>query len=240
MAVKRNPISKINWEVYFGEWANHGDFEDKILNTRHMNSALKFLSQEYKRGMVLPFERIDIFKAFRLCSPDNLKAIIIGDFPTGTSNDTGIAFGQKDEAIIQPITDQIRTAVEADTKKKVYLDFDVTLENWAKQGVLLINTSLTCRIGEPESHKTVWIKFIKRFLSFVIKKHYGVSICLWGSEAQKYKRVYGENLDITAHVFTAKHPREHVNTFKYWECNHFSRINDKIKGANGREFCIEW
>lgn len=228
----------VNWDKYFNEWNKYSEF-NKFLNSNYMFSILKFLSQEYRRTTVFPAKN-EIFKAFKMCDPHDLKVVIVGLEPYLNGKGTGLAFANKDtETTISPELVAIRNAVEKDVNT-IKLDFDVTLEKWAKQGVLLLNTSLTVRQNISHSHKEMWDKFTKFVLHFIGSRFPGTHIMLWGAEAQRYQNVDGFELKSTCYIYRYSHPKYNIDKMIDWNCKHFSMVNLLLEQQNGKEECIKW
>lgn len=227
---------QVDWEKYIKEWSKYDELVD-FMSTKYMYSVLKYLSQEYKNYNIYP-ERKNIFKPFELCKPDKIKVVILGNEPYFTGKANGLAFGNKDSLLsMSPELETIHRAVELDIYEGFYLNFDYTLEKWAKQGVLMLNTALTVKHNTPNSHKKVWDKFTKFLIKFIAMNFPGTIFLLWGEEAQKYEKIGSFDIGITSYVIKNTYPlKENIN----WKCNDFTKVNELIKNQNGEEFCIKW
>ena len=231
----------INWNKHVGGWYRYVDFGD-FLNSHYMYRVLSHLSTEYKRVGVYP-PKEDIFKSLRLCDPDILKVVILGSNPYCNIRSTGLAYGNPEGTYnISKAVSNIQRAVELDVNKGLKLDFDITLEDWAKQGVLLLNTSLTSIHHKTDSHSKMWEKFVKFVVEFIVIHFPGTIFMLWSDEAKKFEQL-DESWQIgdSCHVLkTDESPSDIVLTGKHWECEHFSKANKLITDMNGKEYKIDW
>lgn len=230
---------RINWDKHIGKWTRYKEFET-FLNSSYMYKVLTFLSQEYRKHNIYP-KKQDIFKSFRLCDPDELKVVILGSEPYTNDKSTGLAFANSEGTIsVDPPLVQLKNAVELDVCDGLKLDFDITLENWAKQGVLLLNTSLTSSEKIVNAHTKVWNKFMTFVVEFLSDRNPGTIFLLWGRQAQKFEAFSTFKLKDNSYIFRNVYPYKNNNFNMIWSCNHFSEANKIIKDTNGKEFCIEW
>jgi uracil-DNA glycosylase len=169
-----------------------------------------------------------VFRALELTSPNDVRVVIVGQDPYhGPGQAQGLAFsvgvGQK----LPPSLRNMLKEVEADTGAPSQCQGD--LSAWARQGVLLLNTSLTVEDGQPQSHAgRGWETLTDALLKHIASRPRPVIFLLWGGSAQR-KRVF---LDKPPHrVLTANHPsplsaRRPPEPFV--GCRHFSRANDLL------------
>ena len=110
------------------------------------------------------------------------------------------------------------------------------LEPWARQGVLLLNTTLTVEAGKPQSHAQIgWSQFTDKIISEISQKKSGVVFLLWGSPAQKKINLIEE----TKHfILKAPHPSPLSASRGFFGCRHFSRTNEILKSQGKGE--INW
>jgi uracil-DNA glycosylase len=151
------------------------------------------------------FPSIDnIFRAFYLVDPPKIKVVILGQDPYHDGSATGLAFSVPKGRNINPSLCNIAQEVEAcgfkvDWNIKVPASGDLT--PWAKQGVLLLNTALTVRKGEAESHIKMWAKFTKELIPWLCSNTDAVFL-LWGNKAQLFIKYFNKS---TKYVKTS-HP----------------------------------
>lgn len=175
----------------------------------------------------------DLFKAFRLTPYEDVRVVILGMDPyPGSIVDsnkqhipyaTGLAFGIPDTSLsVAKSLENIRTEIEQEYDK-VLPNFDITLESWAKQGVLLINTALTVEPGKPGSHASIWKPFTQEVIKQLGYKENLIWV-LWGNHAKSYKKY----IDETRHqVLESGHPSPLSANKGHWFGNmHFKQIND--------------
>ena len=193
-----------------------------------------FVSKEYKNNSCFPNEE-SIFAAFNFCSFDALKVVIVAQDPyhaEGQAN--GLCFSVKEGIKHPPSLQNIFKELVTDLS----CDFPKTgnLENWAKQGVLLLNATLTVRADEPGSHqKQGWEVFTDATIAQVSKQKENVVFLLWGKFAESKIKL----IDISKHtVFTAPHPSP-LGAWRGWfGSKHFSKTNAVLKSLDKKE--INW
>ena len=187
-----------------------------------------FVEQEYVSGEVYP-EKRDIFRAFELTPLQNVKAVILGQDPYHEPGQAhGLAFSVPDGIAIPPslrnIYEEIRTeyGYEPPTSGN--------LESWAKQGVLLLNTILTVRAHEANSHAGHgWEKFTNSVLKELSHQKHPIVFMLWGGNAQKKASL----IDNPAHlVLKTSHPSPLSVYRGFRGCGHF-RMCNAFLSANG-------
>src|SRR5690606_26360881 len=129
----------------------------------------------------------DLFRAFELCSFDKCKIVILGQDPyfnEGVAN--GLAFWVNENIKYPPSLKNIIKELNDD----ILGDATPNLDNWAKQGVLLLNTILTVQDKLPKSHQDIgWQKFSDFIISYISNNKLGVAFVLWGNEAIKKEKI---------------------------------------------------
>lgn len=179
----------------------------------------------------------DVFKAFYLCPYNDLKVVMIGQDPYSQKDvATGIAFGNFSNTSEEDLSPSLQVIKEAainyEINHNVYY-FDNSLEDWCKQGVLLLNSALTCRLGQPNSHLLLWRPFISKFLNNLSICHPGLIYVLFGSTAKTFKP-YIHN----GHIIEIEHPAWFVRTGKKMPSKLFTDINKLLK--THFDTTIEW
>lgn len=190
-----------------------------------------------ERKLILP-KREDVFNAFKLCSVDNLKVVILGQDPYHTPQyPIGLAFGIQEEGTfgVPPSLLNIREEVESDLG--FYSpDFDYSLQSWAKQGVLLLNTALTVLQGSPGSYINEWKPFTISIIKAINKNKDNVVWILWGRKAQFFKKFIDNK---THNILEGTHPSPlGANKGGFFGEKYFSRTNEILKNNNLKT--IEW
>ena len=195
----------MNFEEYFRDWSRYID--EKL--------ALDILSK-IDRDRVAPDYR-DIFKAFHLTSVSNLKIVFLGQDPYPQKGvATGLAFANKNGEKLSPSLQILKDACIDYSVPHGIIEFDPTLESWAKQGVLLLNSALTTNIGEIGVHTMLWRPFIKDLLSKLSDHNTGLVYVLFGEQAQTFKPYINKGNN---KILCVKHPA--------W----YSRVNEEMPSA---------
>lgn len=207
------------WEDKIGGW---GQFLDE-------NKVIRALSQVANLKDICP-QPTDIFRAFKECSPDNCRVIMLFQDPYPQEGiATGIAVGNKPNTkVLSPSLQVIKAAVSGDQ------DFDCTLKSWCRQGVLLLNSALTCRVNTIGCHYTVWAPVISDFIQKFSITRSGVVWCLFGSQAKSFK----EDIKGFQHILTEYHPAYYARKDIPMSNNIFLEVNKILKGLNNEE--IQW
>jgi len=171
-------------------------------------------------------EKQNIFRAFKLCPLDKLKVVIIGMDPYPTEgNANGLAFAYKGNGNIPKSLQNIHKELENDAYKGLNLTFDYTLESWAKQGILLINTALTVEEGKPGSHSNLWKNFTKNLFEKLAETKAGIVYVCWGNHAKRFIPIFKEyNL-----VIQSVHPSPLSAHRGFFGSKPFSKVNTCLK-----------
>lgn len=188
----------------------------------------EFVREEYKTQTVYPPAGL-IFNAFNLCPFPGVKVVIIGQDPYhGPGQAHGLCFSVRDGICFPPSLLNIFKEIELDMGIKRPVSGN--LERWAKQGVLLINATLTVRAHLAGSHqKKGWEQFTDAVISSVNKEKENVVFLLWGAYAQKK----GEAIDRNRHlVMESVHPSPLSASRGFFGNGHFSKCN-KYLSENG-------
>jgi uracil-DNA glycosylase len=180
-----------------------------------------------------------VFKAFEECPVDSLKVIMIGQDPYphfGVAD--GIAFScgntKKPQPSLQKMFEAINNTVYQDCPD---YNMDPDLSRWANQGVLLLNSALTCEIDKVGSHYSIWKEFIAYVIDILNFTNSGLIFILMGKQAQELENIIGNH-----HIIIkTTHPAYASYTKQPWDCGDmFNQINKIITGQNGLEFKINW
>ena len=146
-----------------------------------------------------------IWKAFKACPIDKFKCIVLGQdpYPDGY-NATGLAFGIPENAVAIPLSlKNIMDELLRMNPGTLALDFDHTLESWAKQGVLLLNSSLTVLQHSPDSHRVVWEPLMKSIIDHLVAKHPYHPLVVFGAKARNMLSDYAKKYSL---VLYSPHP----------------------------------
>ncbi|MCC0781543.1 uracil-DNA glycosylase [Clostridioides sp. ES-S-0108-01] len=205
------------------------EFEkDYYLNLR------KFLIEEYRTRQIFP-NMHNIYEALKHTSYKDTKVLILGQDPYHGDNQAhGLAFSVQPQVKTPPSLLNMYKELKDDLG--CFIPNNGYLMPWADQGVLLLNTALTVRAHEANSHKDKgWEIFTDRVISILSEREDPVIFVLWGSNARKKV----ELIDTSKHyILEAPHPSPLSANKGFFGCKHFSKIN-KILEKLGKE-PINW
>ena len=189
----------------------------------YFNELLSNLEVEYRDHTCYPPQDL-VFAAFDYCDFAELKVVIIGQDPYhGEGEANGLCFSVNDEVRIPPSLRNIFREINDDLDS-IFMPNSGNLESWAKQGVLLLNASLTVRKDTPNSHKHLkWNLFTDAVIQKISEEKEGIVFLLWGAFAHKK----GLKIDRMKHlVLESGHPSPmSANQGKWFGNKHFSSTN---------------
>lgn len=216
-------------EEYFGKWLG-------VIGEDSLQRILPIINKLYQTQRVMPRYE-DIFKAFHICPYDKLKIIFLGQDPYPQKGvATGILFGNAEgTAVLSPSLEVIKEACIDYTVPHGVIQFDVTLESWARQGILMINSALTVRQDTPNSHTMVWRSFIAKLLSNLNKAETGLIYVLFGEQAKTFSPYINRKYN---HILEVKHPAYFARIKEPMPHKLFSYINILVTNKYGKP--IEW
>ncbi|HHY81188.1 MAG TPA: uracil-DNA glycosylase [Clostridiales bacterium] len=182
----------------------------------------QFLKNEYRTKIIYP-DMYKIYEALRLTSYQDTKVVILGQDPYhGPNQAHGLAFSVQEGVDIPPSLMNIYKELQDD--EGCYIPNNGCLVPWAKQGVLLLNTSLTVIAGQANSHRNIgWEALTDRIIQLLNEKETPVVFLLWGSHA-KSKAVYITNKKHL--ILSTVHPSPLSASRGFFGCRHFSRTNE--------------
>ncbi len=200
----------------------------------YFQTLIQFVRSEYKSSTIYP-PGPEIFHAFDACPFDKVKVVVIGQDPYhGPGQANGLCFSVRDNVKMPPSLVNIFKEIQADLGKP----FPATgnLERWSRQGVLLLNATLTVRASSPGSHQNKgWEAFTDAVIKHISEEKKNVVFLLWGAYAQKK----GEIIDRNKHfVLMSAHPSPFSADRGFFGCKHFSKTNAYLKRHGLGE--IEW
>ena len=193
-----------------------------------------FLKHEYSTQKIYP-PMNDIFNAFKATPYKDVKVVIIGQDPYVRPNQAhGMCFSVKDGMPLPPSLKNIYKEINDDLG--IPVSKNGCLNHWAEQGVLLLNTILTVREGEPLSHKGYgWEQFTDDVLIKLNEHEKPIIFLLWGTPAKKKAML----ITNPKHVkLTAAHPSPLSAFYGFFGCKHFSQTNDIL--VKRGEKPIDW
>lgn len=185
----------------------------------------EFLIGEYKSKIVYP-DKKDIFNAIKFTPYENVKAVIIGQDPYhGKGQAHGLCFSVNKGIEIPPSLKNIYKELKSDLK--IEPPNHGCLLGWAKEGVLLLNTVLTVREGEANSHKGKgWEELTDRIIIELNKREKPIVFILWGNNAKTKEALITNEKHL---ILKAAHPSPLSAHNGFWGCKHFSKANDFLR-----------
>lgn len=193
-----------------------------------------YVRQEYKSKTVFPPAKL-IFNAFNSCPFNKVKVVIVGQDPYHEPGQAhGLCFSVNDGIKIPPSLINIYKEIRDDLGKEIPISGN--LERWAKQGVLLLNATLTVRAHLAGSHQNKgWEEFTDTVISRLSEEREHLVFILWGAYAQ----IKGESIDTSRHlVLRSPHPSPLSAHRGFFGNKHFSTTNEYLI-ANGKN-PIDW
>ena len=157
-------------------------------NKPYFKELIRFVKEEYQTKTIYPPGK-EIFRAFDCCDFDAVKVVIIGQDPYhGVGQANGLCFAVRDGVRLPPSLVNIFKEIESDLGKPIPTSGD--LERWARQGVLLLNATLTVRAATAGSHQNKgWEEFTDAVIKTISEERENVVFILWGAYAQKKGQV---------------------------------------------------
>lgn len=200
----------------------------------YFSNLVNFVKQEYKTHTVYPRGK-DIFKAFDFCPVNEIKVVILGQDPYhGPGQAHGLCFSVPERTAVPPSLLNIYKEIESDSGKEI--PETGNLEHWAKQGVLLLNATLTVRARQAGSHQNKgWETFTDAVIEKTSQEKENIVFLLWGAYAQKKGQVIDTNKH---HILKSPHPSPFSAHTGFLGNKHFSKTNEFLKSKGLKE--IEW
>ena len=190
---------------------------------------------EYKNGLCFPPAKL-VFNAFNLCPFNKVKVVILGQDPYHELGQAmGLSFSVPDGIMLPPSLQNIYKEIHSDLGKPIPTSGDLT--RWAKQGVLLLNATLTVRAHEANSHQALgWQNFTDAAIEIINTHREHIVFMLWGGFARSKKRL----IDTNRHcIIESVHPSPLSANRGGWFGQHqFSRCNAYLKQYGLGE--IDW
>ena len=200
----------------------------------YFTTLIDYVKQEYRTQTIFPPGK-EIFRAFDCCDFADVKIVIIGQDPYhGPQQANGLCFSVRDGVRMPPSLINIFKEIHDDLGKPIPKSGD--LERWSRQGVLLLNATLTVRASTPGSHQNKgWEVFTDAAIKKISDEKQHVVFLLWGAYAQKK----GEVIDRTRHlVLMSAHPSPFSADRGFFGCKHFSKANEYLRSKRLKE--IDW
>ena len=214
---------------YFGDWSRVVDLQEADRILRKLSASHYTICPQLK----------DIFKAFTLCSLNNLRVVLIGQDPypqRGVA--TGLAFANSSDTPDTQLSSSLEILKESVINYTIphrTINFDPSLEKWEAQGVLLLNSALSCEVGRVGSHTLLWRPFIKSLLTNLSKYHTGIVYVLMETAAQSFEPYINKQSN---HIIRIRHPSWYARQRQRMPSDIWHEINSILIDQNG--YGIEW
>lgn len=218
-------------EEFLGKWM-------EVIDSKLLKSIITKLDTEYNKKVILP-SRGKVFKAFRLCPYEDLKVVMLGQDPYPQQGvATGLLFANNKEVSEKDLSPSLKIIKEAAVNFEVphnSIIFDQTLESWARQGILLINTALTVEENKIGSHISIWEPFMKSLLSNLSKKKTGIVYVLFGKQAVNYGHFIDSRYN---YIIRTSHPAYYARIGRKMPSRIFEEIQRIVEQVY--KFNIKW
>ena len=216
-------------DEYFGDWM-------KVLDRNETMKIMGWL-RSINQSTLCPNIK-DVFKAFKLCPYNKCRVIFVGQDPypqRGVAQ--GVLFGNSSDTPENKLSSSLQIIKESVINFEIphnLITFDPTLESWAKQGILMINSALTTEVGKIGVHMMKWRPFMIAFLKQMSMINPGIIYVLFGSQAQILEPYISKN----NYVLKIEHPAYFARTNKKMPYHIWRDINKILYDLYGER--IEW
>lgn len=216
-------------DEYFGDWM-------KVLDRNETMKIMGWLRTVNKETLCPNIK--DVFKAFKLCPYNKCRVIFVGQDPypqRGVAQ--GVLFGNSSDTPENKLSPSLQIIKESVINFEIphnLITFDPTLESWAKQGILMINSALTTEVGKIGVHMMKWRPFMIASLKQMSMINPGIIYVLFGSQAQILEPYISKN----NYVLKIEHPAYFARTNKKMPYHIWKDINKILYDLYGER--IEW
>ena len=193
------------------------------LNSQNFVNIVKFLNSQ--TAVIYPPKDL-IFNAFNLCKIENLKVIIVAQDPYHNPQEAmGLAFSVPQGVRIPPSLKNIFKELIDDINSNILVNRSSDLSDWARQGVLLLNSALTVEKNRPVSHAKIgWQGFINGVIKIINLKFNHCVFMLWGNHAKALSPLIDPNSHL---ILQAAHPSP-LARGAFFGSRHFSKCNEYL------------
>ncbi len=204
------------------------------IEKEYLQKIRYFLAKEYKEKTIYP-KKENIFAAFKTTSLKDTKVVILGQDPYhGPGQAMGYSFSVPSTCPLPPSLQNMYKELSTEYNQPIHRTGDLT--DWAKQGVLLMNTILTVEEHKPLSHQNIgWQNFTDEALRWLDQKEGPIVFMLWGSKAIQSKKLLKNPNHL---ILTSPHPSPLSAYRGFFGSNHFKLANEYLIQNN--ETPIQW
>lgn len=217
-------------DEYFGDWM-------KVLDRAETMKMMGWLKTINPNTLcpALP----NVFRAFKLCPYKECRVVFMGQDPFPQKGvATGILFGNSKETPEDKLSPSLQVVKESAINFEIphnIITFDQTLESWAKQGILMINSALTCEVNKVGSHVNQWRPFVSKLVKNLSYRETGLIYVLFGKQAQTLKPYIDERYN---DIIEVEHPAYFARTNKIMPYSVFKQMNDILYGRYGEKIIL--
>lgn len=217
-------------DKYFGDWM-------KVLDRKETVKIMNWLKTTDSSTLCPSIK--NVFKAFKLCSYNECKVIFIGQDPfpqKGVAQ--GVLFGNSSNTPEDKLSPSLKVVKESVINFDIphnLITFDPTLESWAKQGILMLNSALTTEVGKVGIHTLKWRPFIGSFLKNMSEKNTGIIYVFFGSQAKSLNTYINNNNNYKLFI---EHPAYYARLNKKMPSDIWYTVQKLVYNIYGT--LIEW
>lgn len=217
-------------DEYFGDWM-------KVLDRNETVKIMNWLKTTDSSTLCPSIK--NVFKAFKLCSYNECKVIFIGQDPfpqKGVAQ--GVLFGNSSNTPEDKLSPSLKVVKESVINFDIphnLITFDPTLESWAKQGILMLNSALTTEVGKVGIHTLKWRPFIGSFLKNMSEKNTGIIYVFFGSQAKSLNTYINNNNNYKLFI---EHPAYYARLNKRMPSDIWYTVQKLVYNIYGTS--IEW
>ena len=217
-------------DEYFGDWM-------KVLDRNETMKIMGWL-KNINQSTLCPSIK-DVFKAFKLCPYNNCRIIFVGQDPypqRGVAQ--GVLFGNSSDTPENKLSPSLQVIKESVINFEIphnLITFDPTLESWAKQGILMLNSALTTEVGKVGIHTLKWRPFIGSFLKNMSDKNTGIIYVFFGSQAKSLNTYINNNNNYKLFI---EHPAYYARLNKRMPSDIWYTVQKLVYNIYGT--LIEW
>ena len=217
-------------DEYFGDWM-------KVLDRNETMKIMGWLRTVNKETLCPNIK--DVFKAFKLCPYNKCRVIFVGQDPypqRGVAQ--GVLFGNSSNTPENKLSPSLQVIKESVINFEIphnLITFDPTLESWAKQGILMLNSALTTEVGKVGIHTLKWRPFIGSFLKNMSEKNPGIIYVFFGSQAKSLNTYINNNNNYKLFI---EHPAYYARLNKRMPSDIWYTVQKLVYNIYGTS--IEW
>lgn len=217
-------------DEYFGDWM-------KVLDRAETMKIMGWLKTVNPNTLCPALS--NVFRAFKLCPYKECRVVFIGQDPYPQKGvATGILFGNSKETPEGKLSPSLQVVKESAINFEIphnIITFDQTLESWAKQGILMINSALTCEVNKVGSHVNQWRPFVSKLVKNLSYRETGLIYVLFGKQAQTLKPYIDERYN---DIIEVEHPAYFARTNKIMPYSIFEQMNNILYGRYGEKIIL--